>query len=97
MHVPDQVSLGPKVYRRGGPNTKIAMGILYCAATPNGDLLAGGGDGTVALVKADSFKCICSTKLEGGVTSIVAVSNSVKSESFDFYAGTSTCNMYFVR
>ncbi|MCO5597565.1 hypothetical protein L7F22_051643 [Adiantum nelumboides] len=92
-----QVSLGPKVFRHNGPKAKIEMGILHCAVAPTGDLLVGGGDGTITLVKAESLKCVCSTKLEGAVTSIVAAFNSLKSGSFDFYAGTTVCNLYFIR
>lgn len=93
----EQVSLGPKVFRQSGPKVKMEMGILCCAVTPSGDLLAGGGDGTVALVKAESLKLVCATKLDGRVTSLVSVLNSFKSGSFDFYAGTTICNLYFVR
>jgi hypothetical protein len=91
-----QVSIGPMLFRAGGPKSLISGGCLYVVFTPSKDLLVGGGDGTVNLLRLGTLKLIKSVMLIGGVNSL-AIAEKGANGSFDFYAGTSFANMYFVK
>ncbi|KAJ7537383.1 hypothetical protein O6H91_11G003800 [Diphasiastrum complanatum] len=68
---------------------------MCCSNTRSGDLLVGGGEGTIMLLKARSFKVISIAKVAGGITSM-AIGEAGEGESFEFYTGTNTCNLYSV-
>lgn len=91
-----QVSVGPKLFRAGGPKPLIGQGCLCIIFSPYGDLLVGGGDGSVNLIRLPSFKPVKNVKVQGHVTSIVAAEKGVKG-SFDMYVGTSMANLYLVK
>ncbi|CAK9207947.1 unnamed protein product [Sphagnum troendelagicum] len=91
-----QVSIGPMLFRAGGPKSLISGGCLCVVFTPSKDLLVGGGDGTVNLLRLGTLKLIKSVMLIGGVNSL-AIAEKGANGSFDFYAGTSFANMYFVK
>eukprot|EP01137_Pigoraptor_chileana_P008790 Opistho-2@56123 len=86
-----QVNLRTKLFKHSGPQKeKLSMGVLSVCLAPNNDIVVGAGDGTVAIIKANSLKFGSSTKLDGAVTSITAPSAC---GSF-FFAGTSQSNIY---
>eukprot|EP01018_Ginkgo_biloba_P016371 Gb_31979 [translate_table: standard] len=65
-----QVSLRPKTLLHSEPKEKIRKEVLWCSTTPNGNILAGGGDENIVLVQSGTLKIICGTKIEGVITSI---------------------------
>lgn len=91
-----QVSVGPMLYRAGGPKPLIEMGVLCLQFTPFKDLVAGGGDGTVNLLRLPTFKNVKHIKLPGAVTSL-AVAGQGDKGSFDVYAGTSEGQIFLVK
>ncbi|XP_024356612.1 cilia- and flagella-associated protein 52 isoform X2 [Physcomitrium patens] len=91
-----QVSLGPKMYRAGGPLPMIELGVLCLQFTPFKDLVCGGGDGTVNLVRLPSFKNVKKLKLQGGVTSLTVAGQGDRG-SFELYAGTAMAQIYLVK
>lgn len=91
-----QVSVGPMLYRAGGPNPFIEQGILCIQFTPFKDLVVGGGDGTVNLIRLPTFKNVKKIKLQGAVTSLSIASQGPKG-SFEVYAGTAMAQIYLVK
>ncbi|KAJ3312304.1 Cilia- and flagella-associated protein 52 [Boothiomyces sp. JEL0838] len=89
-----QVSLKSKLFKKAGPPKEkdlFSLGILSTALSPNGDsVIAGCGDGTIAVLGLPNLNILKSTKVSGSVTSI----------SFDsptkFHAGTAQSNIYSV-
>ena len=92
-----QVSLGPKLFRAGGPKPLIQMGVLCLQFTPFKDLVVGGGDGTVNLIRLPSFKNAKSVKLQGQVTSLSVCPGKGAKGSFEVYAGTAMSQIYLVK
>lgn len=91
-----QVSLGPMLYRAGGPKPFIEMGILCIQFTPAKDLVVGGGDGTVNLLRLPTFKLVKKIKLVGAVTSLSVAGAGAKG-SFEVYAGTTLAHIYLIK
>lgn len=91
-----QVSLGPMLFRAGGPKPLIGQGCLCIAFSPYKDLVVGGGDGTVNLIRLATLKLVKSIKLQGHITSLAIAEKSGKN-SFDLYAGTSLANLYLIK
>mmetsp|Transcript_3004 Transcript_3004/g.4402 ORF Transcript_3004/g.4402 Transcript_3004/m.4402 type:complete len:613 (+) Transcript_3004:164-2002(+) len=81
---------GPKNFKYSGPKQPIPRGILSLEFTAKGNILAGGGDGTLNVLDADDFRRKKSIKLKGPVTSITTVNGS------SFYAGTGQSVIYHV-
>ncbi|GAQ77665.1 hypothetical protein KFL_000020270 [Klebsormidium nitens] len=94
-----QVSLGPKLFKQSGPKPFIGQGVSCLIQLPGGDtLVAGGGDGSITLLRAATLKAACSLQLNGGaVTSVVLSEGPARDGSFLLYAGTARCNVYLVR
>lgn len=92
-----QVSLGPMLYRAGGPLPMIQMGVLCLQFTPFKDIVAGGGDGTVNLIRIPSFKNVKKVKLQGQVTSLSMCPGKGAKGSFEVYAGTAMAQIYLVK
>ncbi|XP_024535234.1 cilia- and flagella-associated protein 52 [Selaginella moellendorffii] len=91
-----QVSLGPKLFQNHGPKQKLCMGVQSTISTPFDDLLVGGGDGNIVLLRSGTLKTVSSTKVHGSVTAM-ANGNADQSGSFEFFVGTSKSNMYLVK
>ncbi len=49
---------GPKNLKFGGPKQKISQGILSVAFSKDGNLIIGGGDGTLSMLKRDTLTVI---------------------------------------
>lgn len=46
-----QVALKNNLFKTMGPKSKVSMGISCSALCPNGNVLIGGGNGTVAIIE----------------------------------------------
>lgn len=93
-----QVSLGPKLFRASGPSKKekkFSQGVRAMIRVGPDLIVAGGGDGTVSLIKVGGVKVpvkiLRTVKLDGAVTSL-----ALNAAGDHFFVGTSMCNMYLV-
>jgi WD40 repeat protein len=87
-----QVSLGANLFKAAGPPKRpFSLGISAVMKTSKGNVVVGSGDGTVALLKKDTFQIIKKTKLHGGVTSL-----ALNAAGDHFFVGTDKCNIYLV-
>jgi hypothetical protein len=102
-----QVSLESNIFKNQGPGKNlISLGVTASCECPSGDLIIGGGDGTLGVIVANpgSSKAnpkalkpmimLASTKVQGGITSITV--DEAGSKSCTFFVGTAACNMYKV-
>jgi len=79
------------LYKRSVPKKSFAMGVTCSAMLPNGDVLIGTGDGTIAKLTAGSMRLKNQCQVLGSVTSI-----ALTSDCSHFFAGTSHSNIYWV-
>jgi len=88
-----QVSLERGLFKRSMPKTPFSQGITCSALLPNGDMLVGTGDGTIARLDGESgsLKIKCQCQVLGGVTSI-----TLTQDGTHFFCGTSQANIYWV-
>ncbi|CAM6106561.1 unnamed protein product [Calypogeia fissa] len=91
-----RVSLGPKLFRNLGPKPIVEKGLHCICSTHQGDLLIGGGNGTVHLLREETLDVICHCKVVGAVSSVV-LAETERGGSFSFYVGTAYSNMYYVK
>lgn len=102
-----QVSLVQKLFKNSSAfNHAISQGVTACCMAPNADIIVGGGDGTVSIMRAPPaagahdvkrpkpLATLSKTKLRGGVTSI-AVDN-YGPEGYSFLIGTKACEIWQV-
>ena len=102
-----QVSLENNIFKNQGPGKNlVSLGVTASCECPDGNLLIGGGDGTLVVILANPGQMkanpkalkpmvmLASTKVQGAVTSIAMDEASPK--SCTFYVGTAACNMYKV-
>jgi len=84
-----EVAIDRAIFKRAGPSKKIfSQGVNSLALLPNGDLIAGCGDGTLAKLNQKDFKIKEECKLLGGVTSI-----SLTADSTYMFVSTNQCNI----
>jgi len=69
---------------------KLSKGVNVLQQLPDGSLLAGGGDGSVNLLKKEKLKKTLVKKIDGEVTSIALIPG----DKCFFYAGSSRCQIY---
>merc|ERR1719162_1361340 len=88
-----EVSLDRALFKRSTPKTPFSLGITCSALLPNGDMLVGTGDGTIARLDGESgsLKIKCQCQVLGGVTSI-----TLTQDGTHFFCGTSQSNIYWV-
>merc|ERR1712216_55784 len=87
-----EANLDRALFKRSCPNkSSFSMGITCSAMLPNGDVLVGTGEGTVAKLAAGSMRVKLQCKLLGGVTSI-----ALTSDGTHFFCGTTQSNIYWV-
>lgn len=87
-----QVSLGPKLFKQQGPKKQpLQMGVQSSLLTRKGNIVVGGGDGTLCLLRADTMSVVRKTKLHGGITSL-----ALNAAGDHFFVGTDKCNIYLV-
>ncbi len=100
-----QVSLERVLFRNSGPaKDPIQVGATACCEAPNGDMIVGGGDGSISVLRTAVEPCptnpkllkkmprMAGVKLEGCVTSVAL--SEISSKAFVFLAGTTACNVY---
>ena len=86
-----EISVDKAVYKRIGPVKKLfSQGITNIKLLPDGDILIGSGDGTVARVALDSLQIIAKAQVMGGVTSFAFMSNFSH-----FFIGTNQSNIFW--
>ncbi|OAE26471.1 hypothetical protein AXG93_815s1330 [Marchantia polymorpha subsp. ruderalis] len=90
-----RVSLGPKLFRNGGPKPIIELGVMSICSTQHGHLLAGGGDGSLTLLENETLRIMERCKLVGAVSSVVLA--ETHGNSFACYAGTNKSNIYLIK
>jgi len=86
----------------GPPKEKFSQGILSLHLLSNSEILVGAGDGTVGLIKGESFKKVKSSKIDGQVTSIALRGANGKEKASskeertynEFFVGTSISQIY---
>lgn len=82
---------GPKSGKNNVPKF-FQQGIACLITLPDGNILVGAGDGTVAIVNPASFKVKRRMQLAGGVTSL-----ALNAAQDHFFVSTAECNVYLVR
>lgn len=86
------LNLQTALYKRAGPARKLfSQGIQCMALLPNGDLIVGAGDGTLAKLGSQNLQVKVQSEVLGGPTSI-----ALTTDATHFFLGTSQSNMYFV-
>ena len=87
-----QINTKTKLLCHYGPaKDKFSLGVLALSLMDNGEILIGAGDGTIALIKGETFKKVRSTKLDGGITSLACLSDS------NFFTGTQLSQIFRVQ
>ena len=93
-----KIALGACVYRQSGPyKSLVPKGVATNAIAPTGDVVVGGGDGSVSVLDRESMKILAVTKLASGVTSCVAAPGVHKDGGFGLYCGTDSCHIYYLK
>ncbi|XP_047143851.1 cilia- and flagella-associated protein 52 isoform X1 [Hydra vulgaris] len=86
-----QINMKTKLLSQYGPlKDKFSLGILSILLKDN-EFLIGAGDGTISLVKVDSFKRVRSIKVDGEITSLTLFGQT------QFFAGTSFSQIYQIK
>ena len=87
-----EVDLNQCMQKRIGPvKTLFPLGVVSLSLLPQGDLLAGTGDGVIAKIAVTSLRIISDTKVNGSVTSI-----TITPDGTHCFAGTGLSSIYFV-
>ncbi|KAF5832700.1 flagellar associated protein [Dunaliella salina] len=100
-----QISLDRVLFKNSGPaKDPVQLGVTAQAEIPTGDLLLGGGDGSLVVLKTHpeaspsnpkllkKMVKMSGVKVEGAITSIVL--DGVQGKAYSFLVGTAACNMY---
>jgi WD40 repeat protein len=83
-----------RLFKHVGPKTRMSQGVICIQRTPDGSLLVGGGDGTIAVMDPETLKITRSTKIEGG-GGITSIAPHVSKQLF--FVATSLCSTYVVK
>mmetsp|Transcript_40690 Transcript_40690/g.75729 ORF Transcript_40690/g.75729 Transcript_40690/m.75729 type:complete len:622 (-) Transcript_40690:107-1972(-) len=90
-----QVELSHALFKqytpRGGPGKAFALGITTSAMLPDGDIIIGTGNGTLARICAESLRVKQQCQVLGGVTSM-----ALTVDGTHFFCGTTLSNIYWV-
>lgn len=102
-----QINLERSILRNTGPGkAPIAQGVTASCMAPTGDLMLGGGDGTLALMSLEEqpdpknprlsrkFSLVAQMKLEGAITAMSL--EGLTNKSFTMVVGTAASNIYRV-
>jgi WD40 repeat protein len=93
-----QMSLTSRLFKNAGPaKTRFPRGVVSSAISPTGEIVIGGGDGSVALLDRDTMKTIAITKLASGVTSCEIAPHLHEDGGFGVYCGTDSCEVYYLK
>lgn len=86
-----EVSLEKALFKRIGPVKRLfSLGINVISQIPNGDLLVGAGDGTVAKICYKDMKLKSENKVQGAVTSF-----SLTADGTHTFIGTDKATIYW--
>lgn len=86
-----EISLDKALYKRIGPVKRLfSLGINCITQLPNGDVMVGSGDGTIAKVGFRDMKVKAEAQVLGAVTSF-----SLTADGTHFFAGTSKATIYW--
>eukprot|EP00760_Papus_ankaliazontas_P002061 PhM_4_TR10819/c0_g1_i1/m.6111 len=80
---------GPKLFKMLGPREKLPSGILCTTLNQDGDILVGGGGGTVTVLSKIDLKVMKSVELQGAITSVAA-------QGEHYFVGTAKSNVYYL-
>merc|ERR1712149_52995 len=86
-----EICMKESLFKRPLPKKCFSLGVTCSAMLPNGDILVGTGDGTIAKMQAGNMRIKNQCQVLGGVTSI-----ALTSDGSHFFAGTTQSNMYWV-
>ena len=86
-----EISLDKALYKRIGPVKRLfSLGINCITQLPNGDIMVGAGDGTVAKVGHRDMKVKAEAEVMGAVTSF-----SLTADGTHFFVGTNKSTIYW--
>nr|A8ILK1.1 RecName: Full=Cilia- and flagella-associated protein 52 [Chlamydomonas reinhardtii] len=86
-----QIALERVLFKNTGPaKGNVQMGVTATCEVPTGDILVGGGDGSLQLLR--KMPALAGTKVEGAITSIALA--DMNARGFTFFVGTAMCNIY---
>lgn len=86
-----EISLDMALYKRIGPVKRLfSLGINCITQLPNGDIMVGSGDGTIAKIGFKDMKVKAEAQVLGAVTSF-----SLTADGTHFFAGTSKATIYW--
>ncbi|XRA99932.1 cilia- and flagella-associated protein 52 [Pycnococcus provasolii] len=93
-----QIALLDKpLMKQMGPSAPVAKGVTAITITPNGDLLVGGGDGSLVVIEDPvrnvKMRTACQCNIGAKVTSL-QVAATAASGAFAAIAGTDRCDMF---
>mmetsp|Transcript_7857 Transcript_7857/g.22457 ORF Transcript_7857/g.22457 Transcript_7857/m.22457 type:complete len:631 (+) Transcript_7857:239-2131(+) len=93
-----QVNLNYKMLKERGPRKDMMpKGINCVSILPTGDLLVGGDNGDIMVLRSTgSLPKAAATKVQGGITTLAVDMLSNDGTTVGFYAGTSVSNIYYV-
>lgn len=87
-----EISIEKAIFKRLGPVKKLfSLGIGVIGLLPNGDIIVGAGDGTIAKLSISTMTILSSSELLGGISSI-----SFTGDYTNFFCGTNQSNIYWV-
>jgi WD40 repeat protein len=93
-----QVSLSAQLFKQAGPaKHRVPKGVISVVVGPSGEVVIGGGDGSVSVLEPGTLRMLATTKLASGVTSCVAAPGAHKDGGFGMYCGTETCQLYYLK
>lgn len=79
------MSIERAIYKRLGPVSKLfSLGIGTLGLLPNGDIIVGAGDGTIAKLSIQTMQVVAKQEVLGAVTSIAFTGDNTH-----FFCGTS--------
>lgn len=93
-----QVNLNFKLLKERGPVKELVpKGINVVSVLPNGEVLAGGDNGDIIVVRGgvSQLPKACSGKVQGGISTLAIDMSSYDGTSLGFYVGTVTSNIYY--
>jgi len=86
-----QISLDRALFRKSAPKTNFELGITSSCMLPNGDIIVGSGNGTIAKLSAGTLAVKSKCQVLGEVTSL-----ALTSDATHFFCGTAQSNIYWV-
>jgi len=85
------VQVATALFKMCCPKKCLPMGVTCTRMLPDGDILAGTGDGTIARISVETLRIKSQCQVLGGVTSI-----ALTNDATHFFCGTTISNIYWV-